>query len=392
MLLGTGNAVITPPLGTYLSGYGFRDHGAESVLDELELRVFWFQEAAGDHAPAACILTADLIGFDAELTTSIRAELAETCGIAPEAALLAASHTHSGPQTCVHLAAAGGMPDPSYLEAFRARLREAVAAARATLRPVTLHCGRGWLEGYAIHRRRCIGGTITMAPNPEGIRDDEVTVVVARDAETAALRAVLFHYTCHPTTMGDYRITGDYPGVARRHIERALHGVAAGFLPGCFGDIRPFCAVMGGQQFRRGTPEDIAAFGGALGAEVVRVARAAGPARPARLFAKASTLALPLQQEPETAPLSLQRLDLAEGVSLIALGGEMCVDYGLFVKSLGGLPVGYANGLVGYVCPARYLDEGGYEPIGSCVYFGLPSPFQPVVEAEIKAALQALLR
>jgi hypothetical protein len=51
MRIGTAEATVTPPLGTPLSGYANRDHGAESVLDELEVRAFWIDDTGG--APAA---------------------------------------------------------------------------------------------------------------------------------------------------------------------------------------------------------------------------------------------------------------------------------------------------------------------------------------------------
>ncbi|HVF10505.1 MAG TPA: neutral/alkaline non-lysosomal ceramidase N-terminal domain-containing protein [Abditibacteriaceae bacterium] len=394
MLLGTARALITPPLGVHLAGYGF-ERKATEVLDELELGAFWFQDEEPD-GTSVCIITADIIGFSASLTTALRAELAERFGIAPQAVLLAASHTHSGPQTCENMATAGGPPDPGSVVALRRRLMEAAAAARGALRPVNLRVGRGCLQGYAINRRLMMNGVAVMAPNPEGVRDDEVLVVTCHDRRDDRVRAVLFHYTCHPTLMGDHRITGDYPGAARRHVEKELDGVCVGFLPGCFGDVRPDCVLVGRKAFRRAIPEDVAAFGAALGAEVVRVARAATSSAPLhpRLSAHAATIELPLQKEPERVPLSVQRLDLAEELTLIALGGEICVDYGRFIKSTRApgfmIPVGYANGMIGYICPARQFAEGGYEPDTSHAVFNLPSPFQPAIEGIIHEAIQDL--
>src|SRR5690554_1493965 len=98
-----------------MAGYGHRDHGAEAVLDDLELRVFWFEH----EGTSACVVSADLIGFDAPLTAQIRDDLAGAYGVRPDAVLLAASHTHSGPQTSATLAAAGGLPVPEYVESLR---------------------------------------------------------------------------------------------------------------------------------------------------------------------------------------------------------------------------------------------------------------------------------
>jgi hypothetical protein len=374
-----------------LAGYGHRTHGAEAVLDDLELRAFWLQSPAMPK-DAACIVTADLIAFSAPLTSSIRSELSERFGLRPEAILLAASHTHSGPQTAENMTSVGGPPVADYIDALRQSLVGAVAAARDAVAPATLHLGRGRLEGYAINRRRRVKGEIAMAPNPMGTRDDEVSTIVFKDTTDGNVRALLYHFTCHPTVMGDYRITGDYPGAARRHIERQLNGARAGFLPGCFGDVRPACVVVGGQSFRRGEPEDVEAFGSALAAEVVRVTQdALGQALQPKCFARSETVDLPLAAASQRVPLSLQRLDLAEELMLIALGGEICVDYGHFIKALRPrqhtLPIGYSNGMVGYVCPARLLTEGGYEPEQSCSCFGLASPFRPDIERIIQEAV-----
>lgn len=393
---GTGKAVITPPLGTLLAGYGYRDHGAEGVLDDLELRAFWFEADTAPEGPL-CIVTADLIGFDAELTEAIRGDLSRAYPVAPHAVMLAASHTHSGPQTSSTLAAAGGLPVPEYVAELRRRIVAAVGEARRSARPVRLEGGRGVLpDGFAVNRRRKENGRVINAPNPAGVKDDEVMALAARDAATGEVVAVLFHYTCHPTTMGDYRITADYPGAARRFIEAALPGAAAGFLPGCFGDVRPNCTILGGTRFRRGTPEDVAAFGAALGAEVVRiVSKERQKSFAPRLFARATEIALPLVKSGEARPLSLQRMDLAEDLTIIAMGGEVCVDYGHFIKGLRPgaylIPVGYANGLIGYIASARLFPEGGYEPDTSHQVYGLPTPFHPSIDGIVRAGIEAIL-
>jgi hypothetical protein len=93
--------------------------------------------------------------------------------------------------------------------------------------------------------------------------------------------------------------------------------------------------------------------------------------------------------------LSLQRIDLADNVSLIAMNGEMCCEFGHFIKRNQPekyvLPIGYSNGLIGYICPTRHYAEGGYEPYESTLYLGMPAPFRPDNEDRICAALTPLL-
>ncbi|MCL5999535.1 MAG: neutral/alkaline non-lysosomal ceramidase N-terminal domain-containing protein [Chloroflexi bacterium] len=419
MNLGTSKSTITPPAGTPLAGYGFRDHGAEAVLDDLEVRVLWFQDDVTPSS-AVCIVTADLIGFDTTLTDDLRTALTLAHGITPERVLLTASHTHSGPQTCAGLTDVG-TPVPEVIAKVRQQILAAVATAKLNLRPVILRAGQGHCEGYAVNRRVIHDGRVIMEPNPDGIRDDTVTVIACHDATDDTPVAVLFHYTCHPTTMGDYRITADYPGAARRHVEQALGGGIAAFLQGCCGDVRPNCTLIGGKQFRRGQPEDVAAFGTALGETVLHILQ--GPMIPLKtaLGGKSSIIDLPLARdrdpvtleytrrtgtgpegEPSRSlaedirrPLALQRIDLAEEVSLIAMGGEVCCDYGHFIRGLAAgrlvLPLGYSNGLIGYIPSARMFPEGGYEVEGSCPYFGLPRPFSPDIESVIHAGVRSLM-
>jgi hypothetical protein len=425
MYLGTAKATITPPPGTPLAGFGFRDHGAEAVFDELEVHALWFQgePTSAGASDAVCIITADLIGFSTSITDAVRAALHQTYGTAPERVLLHASHTHSGPQTCENMIGVGAAV-PDVVENVIQRTLEVAEQARRDLRRVTLRAGRGCCEGYAINRRVVTNDRAISGPNPAGVRDDEVTVIACHDAHSDALRALLFHFTCHPTTMGDYRITADYPGTARRHIEQALGGASVAFLQGCCGDVRPNCTFIGGKQFRRGQSEDVIAFGAALGESVLQVVQGSMQALTPALGARTRTLDLPLAGHPSrneleqlhsagnalqqasagrllasppsnTRPLTLQRIDLAEEATLIAMGGEVCCDYGHFIKQLGRqrylLPLGYSNGLVGYIPSARMFREEGYEVTDSCIYFGLPSPFWPDIEPMIQAGIRALM-
>ena len=226
--------------------------------------------------------------------------------------------------------------------------------------------------------------------------------------------------------MGDYRITSDYPGAARRYIEGALGtGAVAAFLPGCFGDVRPACTYVGGKTFRSGVPEDVHEFGTALGETVMQVIsqRSLRSITPA-LGGEKIEVSLPLVHRPNAEELqqkltsespiqrawarqiiaagdrseprlTLQRLDLGRELTFIALGGEVCSDYGRLIKRLGAartvLPVGYSNGLTAYIPSARMFAEGGYEVDESTLYYGLPAPFSPEIESHIITSVKSLL-
>jgi hypothetical protein len=393
-LIGTGKAVITPPLGIPLAGFGSRDHGAESVADDLELRVFWVDAQNGQSEPV-CIICADLVGVGEQLVAQIRNDLASSLGIKPDAVFVTASHTHCGPQAMENMSGVGNI-DPSYIASLRQCCLQAATTAKQNAQPAVLKAGRGVLTGgYSINRRLFINGQMTMAPNPAGIRDDEVITLAFHHAQSDAVLAVLFNFACHASTLSGYAISGDYPAAARRYIEKALPGAAAGFLQGCCGDIRSNCTFVGGKSFRKGQIQDLQIFGAALGGRVVDLVQNASDSFAPAIFSRTDSARLPLEKEGEYAQLPLQRIDLADKVSLVGLAGEPVTEYGYYIKGLRPgaytIPVGYANGVIAYIPSARMFAEGGYETHDSPKYFGLPSPFHPSIQAVIQDGIRQLM-
>jgi hypothetical protein len=94
-----------------------------------------------------------------------------------------------------------------------------------------------------------------------------------------------------------------------------------------------------------------------------------------------------LQQNGEirtTYPYLVQVVQFGGDLTMIALAGEVVVDYSLrFKAELTGSNVwvaGYSNDVFGYLPSLRVLKEGGYEGGGAMLYTDLPGPFAPSVE------------
>jgi hypothetical protein len=85
-----------------------------------------------------------------------------------------------------------------------------------------------------------------------------------------------------------------------------------------------------------------------------------------------------------TYPYLVQVIEFGDDLTMVALAGEVVVDYSLRLKAeLPGRPVwvaGYCNDVFGYLPSLRILQEGGYEGGGAMVYTPLPGPFAPSVE------------
>ena len=77
--------------------------------------------------------------------------------------------------------------------------------------------------------------------NPRGLVDRSVPVLRV-DSADGKLRAVLFDYACHNTTLTqtNFSLCGDYSGFAQAYIQERFPGAQAMFMIGCGGDANPY--------------------------------------------------------------------------------------------------------------------------------------------------------
>jgi hypothetical protein len=75
------------------------------------------------------------------------------------------------------------------------------------------------------------------------------------------------------------------------------------------------------------------------------------------------------------------------GANLIALGGEVVVDYALRLKREFSqeplIVAGYSNVVMSYIPSLRVLKEGGYEAEDAMIYYALPGRYTDDVENRI---------
>ncbi|MGH9661663.1 MAG: neutral/alkaline non-lysosomal ceramidase N-terminal domain-containing protein, partial [Bryobacteraceae bacterium] len=94
-------------------------------------------------------------------------------------------------------------------------------------------------------------------------------------------------------------------------------------------------------------------------------------------------------------PYPVQAVALGN-LTLVALGGEVVVDYALRIKKEYGerglVVAGYSNDVMSYIPSRRVLTEGGYEADMSQVYYGLPGPYGEEVEERVMGAVRTVMR
>lgn len=381
--LGTAKVDITPQFAVPLAGYGFRSGPFDNVLTPLFARIFYVQAESG---PPIFLVSADVIWWGSDRVASVSEGIRRQSRALDAVVLLHGTHSHSGPQTAGTLSPLIGEVSSEWLETMEKAIIEGTGEAMRDCEEVTI--ARGSAEcRIGVNRRLFVDGGIRMAPNPNGPIDPECTVIRFQ-APSGRTKAVLVHFTCHPTTTGINSVNSEYCGVAMTSIEEQIGGgVVAGFLQGCCGDTRPALTREG--EFYRGSFEDVRRFGSELSTVVFNVLDStmepceSGPCA-------ADDLALPLFFEGTEGSVALQmtRIYLGSNIGFITFNAEMVVRYGFLAKSLSLLPVAYTGGMIGYVTTEQQLAEGGYESREAFRYFRMPAPFAASTEGRLVGAIE----
>jgi len=418
---GVATAIITPQQAMWMAGYASRTNVSQGKFDDLHAKAL---ALADEHGGRVVFVTLDLIGIPRTMRKSLEARVEKAWQLPPGGLLLNASHTHSGPEFRV-----GRVPadddnfKPStlgdtYGRELEDKLFTLIGKALETRAPARLAYSFA-RAGFAMNRRLPTKTGFANSPYPEGPVDQSVPVLRVEGAD-GKLRAVLFGYACHNTTLALYQFSGDYAGYAQQYFEADHPGVTALFMLGCGGDQNPY---------PRGTVDLAQKHGRAL-ATAVEAALATtlktvnGPLRSAYAeipldYAPAPSreeftarLASKDRYEAAHAKRMLERLDKGEklptqypypvqvvrfgdALTMVALGGEVVVDYALRLKQeLAGPAVwvaGYSNDVMGYIPSVRILKEGGYEGGGAMRFSTThPGPWAESTEERIISKVREL--
>ena len=401
---------ITPDRSLWMAGFARRKQASQGVALPLHAKALALQAGQGN---PIVLVTADLLGFTARITDHVSAVIQKRHRIRRADLLFNASHTHCGPVVDEQLSVAYDLTPEQWadIRTYTAKLQEQLIAVISEslkrLAPARVAYGRGEAT-FAANRRASF--------KPLGPVDHSVPILRIDNANGAPI-AIVFGYACHNTTLGDAFVQyhGDYAGVAQGELEKRHQGATALFIAGCGADANPS---------PRGTLEHVQAHGVALADAVDRTLPSVTPETPS-LRTAYGTVDLPFvgsearerwKQQLKVEPVYLQRYDALmerQGrlpskqadpvqvwklghITLVALGGEVVVDYALRLarenKGETMWVAGYSNDVFGYVPSLRVLREGGYEGADAMIYYGRPGPFTEDVEELIVAKVRQLMR
>lgn len=232
MLLGVAREKITPEIGGQLYGYS-PDVFSESLADDLTVTAFYFEEGG----KKALLMTATVCLIKTEYADELLSKISEECGIDKGSIILAATHTHSGPN--VAGTTGWGDIDKKYCdEIFTPKVLACAKAAKSNPVKVKMAVSAGESR-VGINRRELIENNgIDLGQNPWGPYNPEMTLLSFAD-ESGAVIANLIHYGCHGTAAGrNHEITRDWSGVMTDAVENESGAVTA-FFNGPEGDVGP---------------------------------------------------------------------------------------------------------------------------------------------------------
>ncbi|ALM74491.1 neutral/alkaline non-lysosomal ceramidase N-terminal domain-containing protein [Thermococcus barophilus] len=210
---------ITPKSPMPMAGYALRKGKSEGILDPLYARILYIE----DESPVIMI-SLDLIRVDNELYEEISGGISNEIGIPKRNILVAATHTHSGPEISTGFWSSIELSESDIrsIEEYRQHLIDSILSAvnKLKIKETSLFGGKAEVNGVASNRL-----------SRDGPMDNEC-VFLFSEREFVSL-----NFPCHPTVLpaSNRKFSGDLAGAICRLFERSFN--VALFLNGAAGNV-----------------------------------------------------------------------------------------------------------------------------------------------------------
>jgi hypothetical protein len=214
-----GKADITPTRPAYIAGYG-ANRKSVGAHDPLMARCLVLEAGQARIAFVSC----DVIGVPRYQAEKIRAMVKS---VRPEHLYIAATHTHSGPDTLGQWGPDPGTSgvDQEWMRAFREKVARLVDETAAKLEPAVLK----FAHTTQVPR-------ISKNIRVPQILDTELGVMQALARDTQKPIATFVNYACHPEILDNRLMTADFPHWLYATVEGQVGGVCL-YLNGAQGGM-----------------------------------------------------------------------------------------------------------------------------------------------------------
>jgi neutral ceramidase len=230
---GVARIKITPDLPVWLNGYANRTHTSNHVMQDLWAKALALDDGKGGRI---VIVTADVLFLPREITGVAAERCEKEFGVRRSQLLFNASHTLSGPAIWpkVHVLFDMNPADTEKTRQYALKLTDQLTGiVGESLRdpsPVALSFSQDEAD-FGINRRLAQLEKLYPGRQFPAPVDHSVPVLCATRPD-GKLRAILFGYACHNTTLtGEYyEVSGDYAGYSQAAVEGSHPGAQAMFL------------------------------------------------------------------------------------------------------------------------------------------------------------------
>ena len=426
---------VTPPLGSDLWGY-FYKRVAKGVLDTIEVSAL----ALSDGKETALVVIADFESIQMKYVSKIKKLITAKTGLKPEYIMIHTTHAH----TSIGLTEPGIIPyenslleDYSYLDFLYRKFVDVSVMAIDDMSEAIFSYGEKETAEKVSFVRRYIMKNGLVRTNPFNVENDIVkpseesdnTVRLVRLKREGKKDIALANFAVHTDCVGREYFSADWPGVARRKVEKELKDVHCALIVGFQGDVNTHNFMA--PQKESGIPRYIEVGGvvadavldlwdktedgngdviyGAVDmvytslntdkkefydecklyvSDVDEEGNPKAPKSPSGIsFVEALRIVNIKELEPMYKKVPVSVLSIGEFV-IVGIGGEPFINYiravhdafpdkKIFTACL-------ANGCEGYLPTKVAFDLGGYEVV--------TSPFTPSVEDECIEAIKKIMK
>ncbi|HQP98280.1 MAG TPA: neutral/alkaline non-lysosomal ceramidase N-terminal domain-containing protein [bacterium] len=399
---------LTPPVGTPIGGNFRADYASRGVIEPLLANAM----VVRDENTAVAMVSADLLTVPQSMTEEVRQRVSQRCPLPGENILIAATHTHSGPATLE--LTDGSLASQETLQGITRAITDAIVKAYWAMEPSIIRLSRFTEDSLVFNRRlRMKDGSVRMnwermdpseIDGPLGPTDPEGFMVSV--SNNGRLRGLLINYALHPAVLAgeNWDLGPDWPGFLREALARYVGGdVPILYFNGTQGNINHLdawdplqgrglkeaqrigyvlatAAVSSSFQMQRidgpvaVSSEELLVNRRSVSAQTVADAEKRLAAlgtltvegqedgMPSWFFDKELVEHAGRQNEPVS--LEVQAIRIGD-IGFAGFPGEFFVEYGLELKRHSPaeftIPLGLANGEVGYVPTPEAPEQGGYE-------------------------------
>ena len=437
--VGYARVDVTPPLGTFLSGY-FEARYADGVLDPIELVAI----AMNDGEESSVIITADFLGMRNEYADGFRKKITERTGVAEDHIMISCLHQH----TSIALRKAPNnnvVDDAEYMDLLTRKFCDVAQMAISDMSEATFGVAEQRVANDLSFVRRYLlkDGKVKTNPNAPQYKDIIVGPAEQSDNNVRLVRfnregkkdIALVNFSTHPDVIGGRKYSADWPGFVRRFVEKDIENTCCMLLNGCQGDTNHinFMIPKMEDRFPKGRYYLHSEYMGRTIADtVIDIWDKTTPMENYKLGGEMTTVYNKTRTDGEeffdecwdvyearalrndlTVDTSVSGINMAEcyrivkirteaplyqkvkvtalrlgDMAFVGFGGEPFTHYGTAIRE--NFPGKFiiaaccTNGYQGYLPTAKAFEQGGYEAISS--------PFSPNLEVDCVAAASEMIK